>query len=165
MDSLSSLELFLLAAVKEGCATAYDLHAQAGLSVGSTQPALQRKVKKGWLRVKSTGSRGRRQHQLTATGQQELTTWRRHVDEAIKTPPSDPKSLFRLLTIAWKFRDQQRMKKLLWTAERASTEQKEAAFSPALSGFYNWLLSIKAVEERRSRVRLYKNVSALIKNR
>lgn len=167
MDSLSSLELFLLAAVKEGCGTAYDLHAQAGLSVGSTQPALQRMVKKGWLDVETVGARGRMQHHLTATGRKQLAAWRQHVDLAIQEPQGDIDGLFRLMSVAWLERDKTRVKKLLRlvTDEIKKQPSEAAEFSSTLAGFHRWLAGLKAVEQRRGNLRLFKEITAYLKNR
>ena len=38
----TDLDLFILALVQRGCATAYDLKARAGISIGSSAPVLQR---------------------------------------------------------------------------------------------------------------------------
>lgn len=165
MDLPSTLELFLLAAVEEGCSTAYKLHVQAGLSVGSTQPALLRMVKKGWLSVQTTGSRGRLEHRITTKGLRELSSWRKCVDYAIQNPPNDLEGLCRLIAIVWQRGDKPRLKKLLIVVGNRVSEVKVVPFSSSLTGFHSWLSSLRSTEQHRSNLRLFKVLSAELRNR
>ncbi|MEO6119319.1 MAG: PadR family transcriptional regulator [Terriglobales bacterium] len=165
MDSPSSLELFLLAAIADGCATAYNLHREAGLSVGSTLPALQRMVKGGWLTVETTGGRGRMQHKLTATGRKQLGSWRQSVDEALESPASDIDARLRLIALVWHQGDKRRLKKLLSAFPSQPSDDSTAADSAdTLPGFYRSLLRAQATERLRANARLIREISKGIKN-
>lgn len=165
MDSPSTLELFLLAAVDEGCATAYDLHAQAGLSVGSTQPALQRMVKRGWLAVEVSGGRGRMRHALTVKGKKELSSWKQCVDSVLKTPPSSGEDLFRLVAVAWSRGDKSRARRLLNAIAPNPEKGNSVPFSSTVVGFHAWIISLQGEERQRSSLRLSRAVSSLLKSR
>lgn len=70
-EELTPLDVLLLSFVKYGLATSYDLHSQAGMSVGLTRPALERLREAGLL----TGSRGERnsmRYAVTEKGEEEL---------------------------------------------------------------------------------------------
>lgn len=165
MDSPSSLELFLLAAISDGCTTAYDLHTQAGLSVGSTQPALQRMVKKGWLEVETSGGRGRMRHALTGKGKKELSSWKRYVDRALKNQPGTVEDLFRLVAIAWARGDRSRARSLLDSAHPIPEEGHKIHFSSTVVGFYAWVVGLQSADRQRSRLRLSRAVSSQLRSR
>jgi DNA-binding PadR family transcriptional regulator len=73
----TNLELFVLAAVRGGLDSAYDLHKSADLSVGATLPLLRRLEKDGLLRSKPAARRSK-QYSLTSVGQSVLQhSWRK----------------------------------------------------------------------------------------
>lgn len=149
MESLSSLELFLLTAISAGSTTAYELNIRAGLSVGSVNPALARMVESGLLRVEtSAGGRRRMQHVLTAAGKKSLLKWQSVVDAAVENPPLDIDHMLRLIAISWHFRDRERCR-LLITSWKANSELKKTS-PPEIGdgiGFYKWAQTV-ANQER-----------------
>jgi DNA-binding PadR family transcriptional regulator len=78
----SDLDLFVLALIESGLATAYDLQIGAGLSPGATIPALRRLVSGGWASPAKPGPRGRTEHRITAAGRRHLqSSWRQLIEE------------------------------------------------------------------------------------
>jgi DNA-binding PadR family transcriptional regulator len=76
---LTSLELLICSFVDRGLRTAYDLHRQAGLSIGSTIPALTRLETSGLLKKQTvtTGDRRSNSYRLSPTGRKlARTAWR-----------------------------------------------------------------------------------------
>jgi DNA-binding PadR family transcriptional regulator len=67
----TNLELFVLAAVRAGLDSAYDLNKSADLSVGATLPLLSRLEKAGLLRSKAAARRSK-QYSVTAEGRSVL---------------------------------------------------------------------------------------------
>lgn len=77
----SDLDLFVLALIESGIATAYELQRAAGLSPGATIPALRRLVERGLAQQGRSGARGRIAHRITSAGRRHLQAgWRELVD-------------------------------------------------------------------------------------
>ena len=94
----NDLELFILALVQRGCGTPYDLKSQAGISVGSSAPVLERLEKTGLIRGSAPGVRRRRQFSLTKSGKSTLeSSWQ----ELLATRPTDPDAILRIIYLAW----------------------------------------------------------------
>jgi DNA-binding PadR family transcriptional regulator len=94
----SDLELFILALVQRNCATPYDLKSQAGISVGSSAPVLERLEKSGLIKGSSPGVRDRRQFSMTKLGQKVLESeWQ----ALLATRPTDPDAILRITYLAW----------------------------------------------------------------
>lgn len=92
------LDLFILALVQRGCATAYDLKSQAGISVGSSTPVLDRLEQSGLLKGSDPGVRGRRQFAITKSGSARLESgWK----ALLSTRPTDPDAVLRITYLAW----------------------------------------------------------------
>lgn len=97
----STLDLFLLALIREGVNTLYDIREQAGVSVGAAQPALRRLSKQRLIKASADGSRGKQEHVLTPAGRKVLAgEWRRLMAYAPQKPFADTESLLRLIAMA-----------------------------------------------------------------
>src|SRR6185369_13430037 len=96
----TDLDLFILALVQRNCATPYSLKSQAGISVGSSAPVLERLEKSGLIRGSSPGARDRRQFSITKSGERALESgWR----ALLATRPTDPDAVLRITYLAWVF--------------------------------------------------------------
>ena len=94
----TDLDLFILALVQRGCATAYAFKSQAGISVGSSAPVLERLEKSGLIEGSSPGVRERRQFSITKSGAKALESgWRR----LLAVRPTDPDAILRIAYLAW----------------------------------------------------------------
>jgi DNA-binding MarR family transcriptional regulator len=69
----SSLEVLILALLKQGLTTTYDLLARAGLSLGATVPALKRLVAVQLVTKKTSGRKF--EFSLTREGEKLLASW------------------------------------------------------------------------------------------
>jgi DNA-binding PadR family transcriptional regulator len=68
----TDLDLFVLALIADGEATAYELQKSAGLSQGAAIPALQRLLKAGLIEQATPGARRRTEHRITRDGRKFL---------------------------------------------------------------------------------------------
>lgn len=96
---ISLLELHLLSLLDRGAETPYDF-LQAGLSLGSTIPALRRMEDAGWVRAKRSSEVGKRQRHsfsLTATGRKLVV--RAGAGLLHQLPPADFDSVLRVIDI------------------------------------------------------------------
>jgi DNA-binding PadR family transcriptional regulator len=94
----TSLELFVLAMVRHGLETPYDLKTKAGLSLGSTVPALARLEKDGLVKASEEGARRSRKFSITAKGAKVLAQeWPRHLTSDL----TDLDSILRVAFLAW----------------------------------------------------------------
>ena len=94
----TDLELFILALVQRNCATPYDLKSQAGISVGSSAPVLERLEKAGFIKGSDPGVRDRRRFVITKSGIGALEKgWR----SLLVTRPTDPDTILRITYLAW----------------------------------------------------------------
>jgi DNA-binding PadR family transcriptional regulator len=92
----TNLEFFVLAAVRAGLDSPYDLHTRADLSVGATIPLLARLEKAGLLQGKIAARRSR-QYSLTSKGSRELREgWRGLLDSV----PLEFEAILRIIYIA-----------------------------------------------------------------
>lgn len=69
----TSLELFVLAMVRQGLATPYELKTKADLSLRSTVPVLARLEKDTLVKASEKGARRSRKFSITAKGTKALT--------------------------------------------------------------------------------------------
>ena len=96
----SNLELFVLALIERGLGTPYDFRLKAGLSVGSTSPALKRLEDDGLITGSDPGARASRRFTLTAKGRKILKQeWESHLN----SHPTDLDSIVRIAYLAWEF--------------------------------------------------------------
>jgi DNA-binding PadR family transcriptional regulator len=141
----SSLELLLLSFVQEGLCTAYELKAKAGISLGSTIPALARLEKDGLLRASAPAARNSRSFQITPAGLKALAKdWRN-----LSSSASDPDGAVRIVYLAWKHGSPSEAVKVLRTASsdavgatkvwKAESELFGIAGASAHAGGYRWL--------------------------
>jgi len=94
----TSLELFVLAMVRQGLATPYELKTKAGLSLGSTVPVLIRLEKDALVKASQEGARRSRKLSITAKGNKALTQdWA----EQLVTEHTDLDSILRVACLAW----------------------------------------------------------------
>jgi DNA-binding PadR family transcriptional regulator len=94
----TSLELFVLAMVRQGLATPYELKTKAGLSLGSTVPVLARLEKDALVKASEKGARRSRKFSITAKGTKALTKgW----PEQLATDHTDLDSILRVASLAW----------------------------------------------------------------
>jgi DNA-binding PadR family transcriptional regulator len=98
----TSLELFILAMVQQGLATPYELKTKAGLSLGSTVPALSRLEKSGLVKASEEGARRSRKFTITAKGSKTLAKcW----EEQLAGDHTDLDSILRVAFLAWQHGD------------------------------------------------------------
>lgn len=96
----STLDLFLLALIRDGVSTLYELREHAGLSVGGTKPALQRLENDKLIEGGSAGVRNKQTYILTAAGRKILAVQlRAAVEFAPMKPYADTESILRLVTL------------------------------------------------------------------
>jgi DNA-binding PadR family transcriptional regulator len=92
----TNMELFVLAAVRAGLETSYDLNKKADLSVGATIPLLARLQEDGLLES-ARSVRNSRRYSLTATGDKVFQQqWR----QLLLSHPSDLESILRIAYLA-----------------------------------------------------------------
>ena len=92
----TNLEIFVLAGVRAGLDTAYDLNRFADLSVGATLPLLARLETAGLLRSKG-GPRRSKQYSMTPSGRSLLqTSWRKLLEEV----PREFEAILRVAYVA-----------------------------------------------------------------
>lgn len=126
----TSLELFVLAMVRQGLATPYDLKTKAGLSLGSTVPALARLEKDALIKASEEGVRRSRKFSITAKGSKKLAQeWVGH----LTTDQVDLDSILRVGFLAWQFGD----------AKTCQDFLKRSA-----DGLRGWAVSLHAESER-----------------
>jgi DNA-binding PadR family transcriptional regulator len=78
----TDLDLFVLALIADGVATAYELQTSAGLSQGATIPVLQRLLDAGFIERAEPGVRRRADHHVTREGRKILKDgWRELIEE------------------------------------------------------------------------------------
>lgn len=126
----TSLELFILAMVQHGHATPYDLKIKAGLSLGSTVPALARLEEGGLVKASEAGARRSRRFTITARGAKALVQgW----EEQLGWEYTDLDSILRVAYLAWEHGDANACQEFL----------KRSA-----DGLMGWAGSIRAEAER-----------------
>jgi DNA-binding PadR family transcriptional regulator len=94
----SNLELFVLALLQGGHSTPYELKTKAGLSLGSTVPALARLGEDGLVKASEPGLRRSRKYSITAKGTKVLNQdW----TGQMATHTNDIDSILRIAYLAW----------------------------------------------------------------
>jgi len=117
----TDLDLFVLALVQRGCATAYDFKSQAGISVGSSAPVLDRLEKAGLIKGSSPGVRKRQQFSITKSGTKTLESgWR----DLLASRPTDPDATLRITYLAWALGGQSELSDFI---DSSATTLKNAA--------------------------------------
>jgi DNA-binding PadR family transcriptional regulator len=94
----TTLELYVMALVRAGIRTPYELKVRADLSLGSTIPALGRLEKEGLIKASELGARRSRRYSVTSKGEKILrTAWREQLD----AQPTDLDSILRITYLIW----------------------------------------------------------------
>ena len=106
----SDTELLVLTLIERGVATGYSLSSQAGLSLGTTLPLLNRLTKASLIRIGDEGPRGRREYTLTQAGRKVLQS---EGAELISRPPTDLDSALRTVFVAFPLIEKTRRVKFL----------------------------------------------------
>ena len=95
--SRADLDLFLLALIRAGIDTPYQLHTDAALSLGATLPALKRLEQAGYLRRGQPGTRGRTEFEITKSGERHLKSrWGPLMEAAV---PTDVDAVLRIVSL------------------------------------------------------------------
>jgi DNA-binding PadR family transcriptional regulator len=97
-EKLSNLSGFLLAMIDQGLKTPYDLFRSAGMSPGTTIPALQRLERAGLVSKSPAGLRRRRSYDLTTKGRTGLNEF---LSRSFSGPcPTDLDAALRMIALA-----------------------------------------------------------------
>jgi DNA-binding PadR family transcriptional regulator len=94
----SDTELLVLTLIERGVATGYSLSSQAGLSLGTTLPLLNRLTKASLIKIGDEAPRGRREYTLTQAGRKVLQS---EGTELVSRPPTDLDSALRTVFVAF----------------------------------------------------------------
>ena len=101
IQSLTSLDVFLLALIDSGVATSYGMREQAGVSVGASRPAMRRLKKLGLVEHGKAEARNKLAFRLTQRGRRAIVAGLEYLlDEFRATPPSDTESILRIASLA-----------------------------------------------------------------
>jgi DNA-binding PadR family transcriptional regulator len=124
---LSVLDVFVLSMLERGCETPYDLHRNAGLSLGAISPCVSRLLKERLVartKDKNATKRPRHHYTLTTLGKEQArTAWKAYVETA--KSPNDLDSLLRVVDLALHYHaDRTTIARLLQNA--ASERQRRA---------------------------------------
>jgi DNA-binding PadR family transcriptional regulator len=126
----TSLELFVLAMVRQGLATPYELKTKAGLSLGSTVPVLARLKEDALVKASEEGARRSRKFSTTAKGTKAPTQgWA----EQLATEHTDLDSILRVAYLAWLHGDKTACQEFM----------KRSA-----DGLHGWVGSLRAEADR-----------------
>lgn len=139
MQSLTSLELMILALVNDGQGTPYSLRS-AGLSVGSTLPALARLRARKLLSRGDKGTRGRSDFALTSTGAKALRQELRGLLSRL-AHEKDPEEVLRLCAIAAASGRMKQATKVLRTFEASPENPVPLPKTHDLASLYAWMRS------------------------
>ena len=126
----TSLELFVLAMVRRGLATPYELKTKAGLSLGSTVPVLARLEEDGLVEASEKGARRSRKFSITAKGTKALT---RGWAEQLATEHTDIDSILRVASLAWL---------------HGNTKACQEFMKRSANGLHGWAGSLRAEADR-----------------
>jgi DNA-binding PadR family transcriptional regulator len=119
----SDLELFVLALVKQGLSTKYDLREKAGVSLGSTVPVLERLEAEHLIKGSEKGLRRSRRFSITDKGSKALSQgWA----EYLAMRQNDIDSILRIIYLAWLNGDTQACARFM---ERSAEERRGWAMS------------------------------------
>lgn len=147
MRSISNFELFVLALIDRGCRTPYDLDQRAGVSIGGSSPALARLSERSLISAGKKGPRGRREYNLTSTGERVLDENLSGLTADSVIPDFD--SLARSLVMLWTTRRRRLALQLLqnWSKPAPSQKQPERRASlprqPDAAQLYRWIQHVR----------------------
>ena len=93
----TDLDIFILALVRRGCATPYELKLKCGISIGSSVPVLERLAKARLLSKRKPGVAPASEFS-TRLGKQKLESgWQEHLADR----PTDPDAILRIAYLVW----------------------------------------------------------------
>jgi DNA-binding PadR family transcriptional regulator len=140
----------LLSFVQQGLRTPYELKARAGISLGSTVPALARLEKDRLLKSSDRGTRGSRGFEITKAGAKLLQeSWRTLLND----PVADADRVLRTAYLAWKYGSAAESARYLKSAS-ASLSGMEKVASAEAERFGNSMTTVNAEAHRWLRARL-----------
>jgi DNA-binding PadR family transcriptional regulator len=150
----SSLELFLLALIDSGVNTPYEFHSQAGISVGSSLPALENLLRRKLVSRGKAGNRRRMEYGLTAIGRAALKNW--HATYISEQDSEDVGSALRFSTLAYFLGSPIQAIRILDQASALYSESAEPPTkldlgSPAAA--YKWLQSVRERHRHDAEIR------------
>lgn len=142
----TDLELFVLALVRLGCATPYELKARGGISIGSSAPVLERLAEAGLLKKSDPGVRDKSEFSITKSGERRLAFgWQ----SLLATRPTDPDAILRITYLAWALGRRDVTMKFIASAadtlsnaaatRRAEAKQLQAANGDVGADAFRWL--------------------------
>jgi DNA-binding PadR family transcriptional regulator len=149
----------------------YDMREKAGLSVGGTQPALNRLLKAGFVQAENPSLRGKQRFQLTASGRRALASeWKDLIEHAPKKPLADTESILRLIAIALNEGDKESARKLIDRAVRdrraraqAGREKIRIQKNSSVADLYKTLLQASETARLEAEARQFAAVSRKIR--
>jgi len=107
---LSNLEYFILTLVETGIKTPYELMTRAGVSLGSSIPALRRLKSLKLVSESKAGSRRAKQFSVLKDGTEVLTA---ELVEHLRSNPTDLESMLRIAWLAWMKKSEDDYRRLL----------------------------------------------------
>jgi len=154
---LSSLDVFLLALIDSGVATAYAMREQAGISVGASRPSLLRLQNLGFVEKGKAEARNKVVFRLTWRGRQAKTVGLNLLlRESRLNPPSERESIVRIVSLAaFERRTSGAVQVLSKAAEECRRRAKdfdETTKEPGtgVAGLYRAMMALCSSAERRA---------------
>jgi DNA-binding PadR family transcriptional regulator len=179
--TVRSLDLFILALILQGVNVPYAIQLRAGLSVGSTLPAIRRLLKRRLVKEEeqAQGGRKRREFTLTDAGRKELQNARTHLGQLSAAATGDLEATLRFACLALYWGDPGLASQILVRAadefdERSESSQrigrKRVASHSDLAAMYRGLLFLNEADRQKATARRLRALasefeSAPLKNR
>jgi DNA-binding PadR family transcriptional regulator len=152
----SNLETFLLALIEAGVRTPYDMMSKAGVSLGSSLPALNRLSKAGLLQVSPGPARRIRVFTPTEKG---LEALERERQNQLKSTPHDLDSILRTASLVWvdgkecnRFLKEAGARLKLRLKKQRDSAKATANVKSALQDRYRWLRRSIEVTRREAEI-------------
>jgi DNA-binding PadR family transcriptional regulator len=169
----SSLEIFLLALIDDGVNTTYRLREEAGLSLGTTNPALERLEREALIKKARPGARGRLEYSLARSGHAILATeLELMLTAAAKKPPADLEAVLRLTAMASARATKRQAQAILRAAYavRAQRIRKLRAPGPSSQGprrpiLYRSFLKKWEIERTAAEIRIIQHLQKSIRTK
>lgn len=166
------LEFFVLALIKTGFTTPYDLHREARISFGGAIPALRRLEKQRLVRHGRPGVRGKLEFELTAKGERALKSfWSGYLERPVSL---DLDEVLRIAALVGAIAaDNQTAARLLRQAADARVEAAEKRrgdsspfFPKAGPGeLYCWMRAVCDTQRLGAETRSLKEIAAKLQRR
>jgi DNA-binding PadR family transcriptional regulator len=157
---IRSLDLFILALIQQGLNIPYAIQLQAGLSVGSTLPALRRLLKTGLVKEEEPGQGGRRRREftLTAAGKKRLQNAKTNLEQISADAVGDLEATLRFACLASFWGDRREASRILLRAagefeDRSENSQrlghKRVESHSDLASMYRGLLFLNEADRQK----------------